>query len=92
MKSLQNKIFLLFVILLLMVQAIAFWTLYSEKKNLEAAEINNRLMTAKTIFTEIFDRRLTYLSTFAETVAKDYGLKEVFNEDTRSLFVAYYLR
>ena len=88
MKSLQNKIFLLFVILLLMVQAIAFWTLYSEKKNLEAAEINNRLMTAKTIFTEIFDRRLTYLSTFAETVAKDYGLKEVFNEDTRSLLFA----
>ena len=88
MKSLQNKIFLLFVILLLMVQAIAFWTLYSEKKNQEAAEINNRLTTAKTIFTELFDRRLTYLSTFAETVAKDYGLKEVFNEDTRSLLFA----
>ncbi|OUR78758.1 GGDEF domain-containing protein [Colwellia psychrerythraea] len=88
MKSLQNKIFLLFVILLLMVQAIAFWTLYSENKNQEAAEINNRLTTAKTIFTELFDRRLTYLSTFAETVAKDYGLKEVFNEDTRSLLFA----
>jgi len=88
MKSLQNKIFLFFVILLLMVQSIAFWTLYSGKKNQEAAEINNRLTTAKTIFTELFDRRLTYLSTFAETVAKDYGLKEVFNEDTRSLLFA----
>lgn len=88
MKSLQNKIFLFFVILLLMVQSIAFLTLYSGKKNQEAAEINNRLTTAKTIFTELFDRRLTYLSTFAETVAKDYGLKEVFNEDTRSLLFA----
>jgi len=87
-KSLQNKIFLLFVLLLVMVQAIAFWTLYHGNKNQEAAEINNRLSTAKTIFTELFDRRLEYLSAFAETAAKDYGLKEVFNEDTRSLLFA----
>jgi len=87
-KSLQNKIFLFFVLLLLMVQAIAFWTLYSGNKNQEAAEINNRLTTAKTIFTELFNRRLDYLAAFAETAAKDYGLKEVFNDDTRSLLVA----
>tara|TARA_R110001583_G_scaffold22238_1_gene83540 strand:- start:12772 stop:15111 length:2340 start_codon:yes stop_codon:yes gene_type:complete len=88
MKSLQNKIFLLFVMLLLMVQAIAFWTLYSGKKNQESAEINHRLTTAKIVFTELFERRLEYLSAFSETVAKDYGLKEVFNEDTRSLLFA----
>jgi len=88
MKSLQNKIFLFFVLLLLMVQAIAFWTLYNGNQNQEAAEINNRLTTAKTIFTELFDRRLAYLSAFAETAAKDYGLKEVFNDDTRSLLFA----
>jgi diguanylate cyclase (GGDEF)-like protein len=88
MKSLQNKIFLFFVLLLLIVQSIAFWTLYNGNQNHEATEINNRLTTAKTIFTELFDRRLAYLSTFAETVAKDYGLKEVFNEDTRSLLFA----
>lgn len=88
MKSLQNKIFLFFVLLLLMVQSIAFWTLYNGNQNQEAAEINNRLTTAKTIFTELFDRRLAYLSAFAETAAKDYGLKEVFNEDTRSLLFA----
>jgi diguanylate cyclase (GGDEF)-like protein len=88
MKSLQNKIFLFFVLLLLMVQSIAFWTLYNGNKNQEASEINNRLSTAKTIFTELFDRRLAYLSAFAETAAKDYGLKEIFNEDTRSLLFA----
>ena len=71
-----------------MVQGIAFWTLYSGNKNQEAAEINNRLTTAKTIFTELFDRRLAFLAAFAETAAKDYGLKEVFNDDTRSLLVA----
>jgi diguanylate cyclase (GGDEF)-like protein len=88
MKSLQNKIFILFVLLLLMVQAIAFWTLYNGNKNQEASEINSQLTTAQTIFTELFDRRLSYLSVFSETAAKDYGLKEVFNEDTRSLLVA----
>jgi len=88
MKSLQNKIFLFFVLLLVMVQAIAFWTLYSANQNQEAAEINNRLSTAKTIFTELFDRRLTFLAAFAETAAKDYGLKEVFDDDSRSLLVA----
>lgn len=88
MKSLQNKIFLFFVLLLLMVQAVAFLTLYNGNKNQEAAEINNRLTTAKTIFTELFDRRLEYLAAFAETAAKDYGLKQVFNDDTRSLLVA----
>lgn len=88
MKSLQNKIFLFFVLLLLMVQSIAFWTLYNGNQNQEAAEINNRLNTAKTIVTELFDRRLAYLFAFAETAAKDYGLKEVFNEDTRSLLFA----
>ena len=88
MKSLKNKIFLLFVLLLLVVQSITFWTLFYGNKNQEVAEINNRLSTAKTIFTELFDRRLDYLSAFAETAAKDYGLKQVFNEDTRSLLVA----
>lgn len=88
MKSLQNKIFLFFVLLLLMVQSMAFWTLYNGNQNQEAAEINNRLNTAKTIVTELFDRRLAYLFAFAETAAKDYGLKEVFNEDTRSLLFA----
>ena len=71
-----------------MVQAIAFWTLYNGNKNQQTSEINNRLTTAKTIFTELFDRRLDYLSAFSETAAKDYGLKQVFNDDTRSLLVA----
>jgi diguanylate cyclase (GGDEF)-like protein len=88
MKSLENKIFLFFVLLLLMVQSIAFWTLYNGKQNQEAAEINNRLTTAQTIVTELFERRLAYLSAFAETAAKDYGLKEVLNEYIRSLLFA----
>jgi len=88
LKSLQNKIFLFFVLLLVVVQAIAFWTLYSANKNQEVAEINNRLTTAQTIFTELFDRRLDFLTAFAETASQDYGLKQVFDDDKRSLLVA----
>lgn len=88
MKSLQNKIFLFFVILLVIVQAIAFSMLVEGNKNQEKQEINNRLTTAKTIFTEQFNSRRDYLAAFAETAAKDYGIKQVFEDDTRSLLVA----
>jgi diguanylate cyclase (GGDEF)-like protein len=88
MKSLQTKIFLFFVLLLLLVQAIAFWTLVTGNKNQEQQEIKNRLATAKTIFTAQFNSRRDYLAAFAETAAKDYGIKQVFTDDTRSLLVA----
>jgi len=88
MKSLQNRIFLLFITLLLLVQAIAFWALFAGKSNQETQEINSRLSTAKTIFTEQFNSRSDYLAAFAETAAKDFGIKQVFDDDTRSLLVA----
>lgn len=88
MHSLQNRIFLFFVLLLLFVQGIALSTLFAGKQNQEFREINNRLNTAKTLFTEQFNSRSTYLAAFAETVAKDYGIKQVFGDDQRSLLVA----
>lgn len=88
MHSLQNRIFLFFLLLLLFVQAIALTTLFAGKKNQESREITNRLNTAKTLITEQFDARSNYLAAFAETVAKDYGIKEVFNDDSRTLLVA----
>lgn len=88
MRSLQSKILVFFVLLLLFVQAISFWTLITGNKLQEQQEITNRLTTAKTIFTEQFNSRKAYLAAFAETAAKDYGLKQVFEGDTRSLLVA----
>ena len=88
MKSLQTKIFLFFILLLILVQSIALWTLIKGNNAQEQQEISNRLTTAKTIFTEQFNSRGEYLSVFAETVAKDYGIKDIFEEDTRSLLVA----
>ncbi|WP_440874195.1 EAL domain-containing protein [Thalassotalea sp. PLHSN55] len=88
MKSLQNKIFLLFVVLLLLVQAVGIWTIYEGNRTQERQAIESRLKTAQTIFTEQFQDRREYLSAFAETAARDYGIKQVFNDDVRSLLVA----
>jgi diguanylate cyclase (GGDEF)-like protein len=88
MKSLQTKIFLFFVLLLLLVQSIAFWTIMAGNESQEKQEITNRLTTAKTIFNTQFDSRKDYLAAFAETAAKDYGIKQVFEGDLRSLLVA----
>ena len=88
MKSLQNKIFLFFVLLLLVVQSIGLWTVLSGKQSQEEQEIAHRLATAKTIFSELYDSRRDYLTAFARTAAKDYGIKQIFNEDSRSLLVA----
>jgi diguanylate cyclase (GGDEF)-like protein len=87
MNSLKNKIFLLLVSILLVVQAIAFWTLYNDNKNQEMAEINNRLTTANTIFTELFQRRLEYLAAFSNIAAQDYTLKSMLDGRTRELLI-----
>ena len=88
MKSLQNKIFLFFVLLLLIVQSIGLWTVLSGKQSQEEQEIAHRLATAKTIFSELYNSRRDYLTAFARTAANDYGIKQIFNEDSRSLLVA----
>lgn len=88
MKSLQTKIFVFFVLLLLLVQAIAFFTIVVANKSQEKQAIDNRLNTAKTIFSTQFESRSDYLAAFAETAAKDYGIKQVFEDDLRSLLVA----
>ncbi len=88
MKSLQTKIFIFFVSLLILVQAIAFWTVMAANENQQKQEILNRLTTAKTIFNVQFNSRRDYLKAFAETAAKDYGIKQVFADDQRSLLIA----
>lgn len=88
MKSLQSKIFFLFVILLLLVQAVSLWTVYSATEQHELQQVEHQLGNAKKVFQTEFKNRNYYLAAFAETVAKDFGLKQVFQEDTRSFLVA----
>lgn len=88
MKSLQTKIFIFFITLLILVQAISIIMIFTGNKIQETEKIQSRLNTAKTIFNEKFYSQKKYLNAFAETASKDFGIKQVFEEDTRSLLVA----
>ena len=88
MKSLQHKIFLFFIALLMTVQIIVLYSNYHATETQKDQQIELRLQTAKTNFKNQFDERGHYLAAFAETAAKDFGLKQVFEEDTRSFLVA----
>ncbi len=88
MKSLQTKIFLFFIALLVIVQAMSLLMILTGNKIQETEKIVSRLNTAKTIFNDKFNNQKKYLNAFAETASKDYGIKQVFEEDTRSLLVA----
>ena len=88
MKSLRAKIFILFFTLLLVVQGVSLWIVYQANKKHEQQQIDFSLKTAASIFNTQYDERNYYLQAFAETAAKDFGLKEVFNADQRSFLVA----
>lgn len=87
-RSLQSKILILFIFLLLMVQIVSFFTTYRANQKLESSQLNNRIENAKEVFQTQFNNRRYYLSAFAETAAKDYGLKSVLAEDKKSFLVA----
>jgi diguanylate cyclase (GGDEF)-like protein len=86
--SLQAHILILFIFLLLVVQLVSFASSYYSNKQLENYQLSNRLHHARKVFDTQFGSRRYYLSAFAETVAKDHGLKSVFLEDNKSFLVA----
>ena len=88
MKKLQNKIFMFFVCLLLLLQSIIFFTNYHTTKQQEQQQIESLLTSAVHNFENQFQQRSYYLAAFSDIAAKDFGLKQVFEEDTRSLLVA----
>lgn len=88
-RTLQSKILMLFVFLLVSVQLVTTYTTYEANQELKRIQLNNRLLTAKEVFTTQFTNRRYYLSAFAETAAKDFGLKSMFQgEDRKSFLVA----
>ena len=87
-RSLQSKILLLFAFLLIIVQFISSWTTFRANQQLEKVQLSNKLVHANDVFTTQFNNRLYYLSAFAETVAKDYGLKSTLQEDSKSFLFA----
>ncbi|REL27896.1 EAL domain-containing protein [Thalassotalea euphylliae] len=87
-RSIQSKILSLFLFLLLIVQLVSFFSTFQASKQLETIQLTNRLSNAKDVFETQFSNRSYYLSAFAETAAKDYGLKSVLREDNKSFLVA----
>jgi len=87
-KTLQSKILLLFVFLLLIVQFVSSFTTYRANQQLVSTQLNNKLLTAKEVFQTQFISRRYYLSAFADTVAKDHGLKSILQDSTASILSA----
>ena len=88
MGSLKTKIFIFFVALLMVVQASSLWTVYDANTKQGEEQIQSRLNAAESVFNTQYQQRSYYLQAFAETAAKDYGLKEVFGADQRSFLIA----
>lgn len=88
MGSLKTKVFVFFVSLLLIVQATSLWTVYTANTEQGEQQIQSRLNAAVSVFNTQYQQRSYYLQAFAETAAKDFGLKEVFGADQRSFLIA----
>ncbi|NMP30960.1 EAL domain-containing protein [Thalassotalea sp. M1531] len=69
-------------------QLVSFFSTYRANEKLESAQLNNRISNAIDVFQTQINNRRYYLSAFAETAAKDYGLKSVLDEDNKSFLVA----
>lgn len=87
-KSLKSRISILFILLLIAVQAVSFFATNSSNERLEVQQTSSQLSLAEKLLRNELNKTSFYLIAFAETVAKDYGLKQVLAEDTRSLLVA----
>ncbi|NMP15454.1 EAL domain-containing protein [Thalassotalea sp. Y01] len=86
--SLKKTIVFFFVLLLIIVQGVSFFTTKLANERLEEQQLNLQLLRAETLLQNELDNRNYYITAFAETVAKDYGLKQVLMEDTRSILFA----
>ncbi|MDC1288361.1 EAL domain-containing protein, partial [Gammaproteobacteria bacterium] len=69
-------------------QVIVLYSNYLTTEAQENQQIELRLESAKNNFKNQFAEHGYYLAAFAETAARDFGLKQVFDEDTRSFLVA----
>lgn len=75
------------MLLLIAVQAISFAITFYANNRLQQQQLGNQLSIAELVFKSEYNNRNYYLSAFAETAAKDFGLKEVFIDDDRRSFL-----
>ncbi|MGX9462791.1 EAL domain-containing protein [Shewanella sp. A14] len=86
---LQTRIFAFLVLLIIAVLSLSFWLTYQTNQRLEHQYVDNQLEVASLVFESEYDNRSYYLTAFAATAAKDFGLKDIFIDgDHRSFLVA----
>lgn len=88
MHSLRFRIFALVFGLLLLIQSVSLILLYRNMRAQAVETINAQLNTGQRVFADQFELRRKTLSTYARTLAKDFGLLEAFHEGGRSLLRA----
>lgn len=88
MNSLRVRIFLLFFILLLVVQSVTLLTIYRSMRVEVTRNIENQLEVGRQVFLTQFESRRRYLSVYSRTIGKDFGLLETFYDDPKSLLFA----
>ncbi len=87
-KSIQTQILFSFLILLISVLCFLFYFLLQSNLEEKSERAEFHLDTASEVFHNQMQVRETTLFAFAQTVAKDFGLKQALNEDRRSFLVA----
>ncbi|SHO58990.1 EAL domain-containing protein [Vibrio quintilis] len=87
-RSIQMQILLSFLVLLIAVQCVLFYSIYQSNLQARQEQTQLRLNTARAVLKNQLSERHYSLSAFALTVAKDFGLKQAFREDDQSFVAA----
>ncbi|CAM3668727.1 Phytochrome-like protein cph2 [Vibrio aerogenes CECT 7868] len=87
-RSIQMQILLSFLALLITVQCILFYSVYQSNFQAGQEQTQLRLNTARAVLQNQLEERRKFLSDFALTVAKDFGLKQAFSEDAQKFAAA----
>lgn len=88
MRSLRFRILLLFVALLVAVQAITLFTIYGSMRQQVANNIANQLDVGRRVFLTQFNSRRQSLAVYSHVMGRDFGLLQTFHDDPKSLLVA----
>ena len=88
MYSLQFKVFALVFGLLLLIQSATLYTLYRKVQGEAEHTLTERLDTGSRVFRDQFDSRHRSLTIFSDTLARDFGLLEAFQQGRKNLLVA----
>jgi diguanylate cyclase (GGDEF)-like protein len=87
-KSLESRIVVLFIVLLLLLQLAGFVVIRSAIENNARAAIRNELMVGERVFLRLLDQNAQKLTQGARLLASDYGFRAAVGSDDRETIVS----